>query len=207
MARSGIDQALQHPLAKLWWWGVALLPLAWLVFAVLTDNLGANPAEALIRSSGDWALRGLCITLAVTPLRQLTGWQSLARFRRVVGLFAYFYVAVHVACYAWLDMGWQWHVLLQDLAQRPFIWVGALALGVLTLLAATSPKAIVKSIGGRNWQCLHQGVHLAAWLALLHFFWMRASKNTLQEVWIYAAVIGLLQAWRIVRRWYSTEKR
>ena len=201
MAACAMDRVLQHALAKPLVWFLALLPFCWLTYGALTDALGANPAEALIRSTGNWALRGLCVALAVTPLRQLSGWHALARFRRLLGLFAYFYALLHVACYAWLDMGWKMQALLGDIAQRPFILVGALAILVLSVLALTSPKLVLKSIGGRTWQRLHQGVHLAAWLALLHFFWMRAAKNTQQEVWIYVAVIGLLQAWRVWRRW------
>lgn len=201
MAASRIQQALLHPAAKPLLWLLALLPLAALVYGVVTDSLGANPAEALIRSTGDWALRGLCVALAVTPLRQLSGWNALARFRRLLGLFAFFYVLLHVSSYAWLDMGWNLQALWADVLQRPFIWVGALAALVLLLLAVTSPKAAVRALGGRRWQRVHRGVHLAAWLALLHFFWMRTAKNNLQEVWVYVGVVALLQAWRVWQHW------
>ena len=200
MAISRMDRLLSHPAAKPLVWLLALLPLAWLTYAVLNDGLGANPAEALIRSTGDWALRGLCIALAVTPLRQFWRWNALSRFRRLLGLFAFFYVCLHVLSYAWLDMGWQVQALWNDVVQRPFILVGALAAVLLLLLAVTSPKRVVRALGGRNWQRLHQGIHIAAWLALLHFFWMRAAKNNLQEVWVYAVIIGLLQAWRVWRK-------
>lgn len=200
MAASPVQRALLHGAAKPVVWLLALLPVAWLVHGVLTDNLGANPAEALIRSTGDWALRSLCVVLAVTPLRQLTGWHALARFRRLLGLFAFFYAALHVLSYVWLDMGWEFRALVSDIVQRPFILVGALAALVLLLLAATSPMALVRALGGKRWQRLHLGIHLAAWLALLHFFWMRAAKNDLMEVGIYAAIIALLQSWRLVRQ-------
>lgn len=200
MAISRMDRLLSHPVAKPVVWLLALLPLAWLTYAVLSDGLGANPAEALIRSTGDWALRGLCIALAVTPFRQFLGWNALSRFRRLLGLFAFFYVSLHVLSYAWLDMGWQVQALWNDVVQRPFILVGALAAVLLLLLAVTSPKRMVRALGGRNWHRLHQGIHVAAWLALLHFFWMRAAKNNLQEVWVYAVIIGLLQAWRVWRK-------
>ena len=200
MSVSLMNQVFSHPAVKPMVWLLALLPLAWLTYAAVSDGLGANPAEALIRATGDWALRGLCIALAVTPVRQLLGWNALSRLRRLLGLFAFFYVCQHVLAYAWLDMGWQWQSLWDDVLQRPFIGVGALAVLVLLLLALTSPRAVLRAMGGRNWQRLHQGIHLAAWLALLHFFWMRTSKNNLQEVWLYVAIIGLLQAWRIWRK-------
>lgn len=195
------NAALQHPMAKPVVWLLALLPLAFMVQGVMADSLGANPAEALIRSTGDWALRGLCVALAVTPLRQLVGWPVLARFRRLLGLFAFFYASLHAISYAWLDMGWSWQALWDDVVQRPFILVGALAFGTLLLLALTSPKAVLRTLGGKRWQALHQGVHAAAWLALLHFFWMRTAKNNVQEVWVYLAVVLALQAWRLWRHW------
>lgn len=195
-----MNQVLSHPAVKPVVWLLALLPLAWLTYAAFSDGLGANPAEALIRATGDWALRGLCIVLALTPIRQLFGWNALSRLRRLLGLFAFFYVCLHVLSYAWLDMGWQVQALWDDVIQRPFILVGALAASVLLLLAVTSPKRVVRAMGGRNWQRLHLGIHLAAWLALLHFFWMRAAKNNLQEVWVYVAIIGVLQAWRVWRK-------
>ncbi|MGN1057677.1 MAG: sulfite oxidase heme-binding subunit YedZ [Comamonas sp.] len=201
MAASRVTQALLHGAAKPVVWVLALLPAAWLLYGAFTDNLGANPAEALIRSTGDWALRMLCVALAVTPLRELTGWQALARFRRLLGLFAFFYVLLHVSSYAWLDMGWDGAALVADIVQRPFILVGALAALVLLALAATSSKRMVRALGGRRWQKLHASIHAAAWLALLHFFWMRAAKNQVAEVGVYAAIIAMLQLWRVVRRW------
>lgn len=195
-----VDQALRSRAAKPVVWVLALLPLAVMVWGVVTDSLGANPAEALIRNTGDWALRGLCVALAVTPLRQLFNWNALARFRRLLGLFAFFYAALHVLSYTWLDMGWSLQALWVDVVQRPFILVGALAAMVLLALAMTSPQAVARALGGRRWKALHQGVHAAAWLALLHFFWMRAAKNNEQEVWVYAAIIALLQGWRLWRR-------
>lgn len=203
MVMSRINKGLLHTLAKPVVWLLALLPLVALVYGAVTDSLGANPAEALIRSTGDWALRGLCVALAVTPLRQITGWNALARFRRLLGLFAFFYVVTHAVSYAWLDMGWLLSALLEDVVQRPFILVGVLAAFILLLLALTSPKRVVRAMGGRNWQRLHRCVHLAAWLALLHFFWMRSAKNNLQEVWVYVAIVVVLQAWRL---WYGARR-
>ena len=204
MAQSRWNQWLLRPAVKPVVWLLALLPAAWLVGGALTDTLGANPAEALIRATGDWALRGLCIALAVTPLRQMTGWGALARLRRLLGLFAFFYVVLHVSSYLGLDMGWSFEAMWDDVLQRPFILVGALAAFLLLLLAVTSPRRVVRAMGGRNWQRLHRCVHLAAWLALLHFFWMRDAKNNVFEVWVYVGIVLALQAWRV---WYYVRSK
>lgn len=196
-APARLQALLQHRAAKPAVWCLCLAPLAWLLYALFTQQLGANPAEALLRSTGDWALRGLCLALAITPLRQALGLPALARLRRLIGLFAFFYTVVHVLCYLWLDMGWQWAMALDDLQQHPFILVGTLAALVLLALALTSPHRAVQMLGAKNWQRLHHGVHAAAWLALLHFYWMRLGKNQWAEVAVYAAIVAALQWWRV----------
>ena len=200
-----MNQRLMSPAVKPLVWLLALLPAAWLVLGVFTDGLGANPAETLIRSTGDWALRGLCVALAVTPLRQWTGWSALARQRRLLGLFAFFYVLLHATSYWVLAMGGNWQDVWIDVLQRPFILVGVLAAVLLLLLAITSPKWVLRVMGGRRWQRLHQSIHVAAWLALLHFFWMRDAKNNVVEVAVYAGIVLALQAWRVVH--YLRSKR
>ena len=191
---------LLHPAAKPVVFGLCLLPLAWLVWATATDQLGANPAEALIRATGDWTLRALCLVLAVTPLRVLTATPQLARFRRMLGLFVFFYALLHLLSYAWFDMGFDWAEILRDIAKRPFILVGSLALALLALLAATSFNRAIKALGGRRWQLLHRSVYAVAGLAVLHFFWMRAGKNDFAEVAVYAAILGVLLGWRVWQR-------
>ncbi|MFT3717818.1 sulfite oxidase heme-binding subunit YedZ [Pseudorhodoferax sp.] len=193
-------KALLHPAAKPVVFALCLLPFCWLVFGAFADRLGANPAEHLIRATGDWTLRFLCIVLAVTPLRVLAGWPALARLRRPLGLFAYFYAVLHLLCYAWFDMGFEVPDIAADIAKRPFILAGFAALALLTLLAATSSNRAVKALGGRRWQALHRLVYAAAGLALLHFFWMRAGKNDFAEVAAYAAIVGALWLWRLWRR-------
>ena len=199
MSAQAINAWLLSRWAKPVVWLLALAPAVWLIVAAATDQLGANPAEALIRSTGDWALRGLCVVLAVTPLRQLSGWNALARFRRVLGLFAFFYVLLHVVSYFGLDMGWSLQATWEDIAQRPFILVGALAAVILLLLALSSPLWVLRAMGGKRWQRLHQGIHVAAWLALLHFYWMRDAKNNAAEVGIYAVIVLALQGWRVYK--------
>ena len=191
---------LLHPAAKPVVFGLCLLPLAWLVWATATDQLGANPAEALIRATGDWTLRALCLVLAVTPLRVLTATPQLARFRRMLGLFVFFYALLHLLSYAWFDMGFDWAEILRDIAKRPFILVGSLALALLALLAATSFNRAIKALGGGRWQLLHRSVYAVAGLAVLHFFWMRAGKNDFAEVAVYAAILGVLLGWRVWQR-------
>ena len=189
---------LLHPAAKPVLFVLALLPFAWLVYGAFTDKLGANPAEYLIRSTGDWTLRFLCITLAVTPLRVMTSTPALARFRRMLGLFVYFYVVLHLAAYSWLDMGFEWGDIAKDIAKRPFILVGFTAFVLLTPLAATSFNRAVKALGAKRWQALHRLVYVIAGLGILHFFWMRAGKNDFAEVAVYAAILAVLLGWRVV---------
>ena len=183
-----------------------LAPLAWLVVAAASNALGANPAEALIRSLGEWALRFLCLALAVTPLRQLTGQPALARLRRMVGLWAFAYALLHLLAYAWLDRGLEWSELLADIAQRPFILVGTLAWGLLLLLALTSFDAAIRWLGGKRWRALHRAVYLVVPLALLHFYWMRAGKRNWLEVGVYALVLGLLLGWRAYSAWRARRR-
>ena len=184
-----------------WWFLLALgcLPLAWLVWHALADALGANPAEALIRATGDWALRGLCITLAVTPLRTVLGWPELVRFRRLLGLLTFGYACLHLLCYAWFDMGLEWADIGQDMGKRPFILVGFSAFILLLALAATSFNRAIRWLGAARWQALHRAVYAVAVLAVLHFWWMRSGKQNGQEVLVYGGILLFLLGWRLIR--------
>ncbi|HMN75177.1 MAG TPA: protein-methionine-sulfoxide reductase heme-binding subunit MsrQ [Burkholderiaceae bacterium] len=190
--------ALLHPVAKPLLFALCLLPFAWLVYGAAADALGANPAEALIRGTGDWVLRMLCLTLAVTPLRQWTGRPELARFRRMLGLFTFFYLVLHFLSYAWLDMGFDPQEIARDIPKRPFALVGFAAFVLMLPLAATSFNRAIKALGAKRWQALHKSVYAIALLALLHFFWMRAGKHDFAEVAVYAAIIAVLLGWRLV---------
>ena len=161
---------LMHPLAKPVVFFLCLLPFAWLFYGAFTNNLGANPAEYLIRATGDWTLRFMCIVLAVTPLRVLISTPQLARLRRMLGLFVYFYVVLHLLSYSWFDMGYDVPDIANDIAKRPFILVGFSAFVLLTPLAATTFNRAIKAMGGKRWQALHRSVYAVAGLALLHFF-------------------------------------
>jgi len=196
----GLGGALLHPAAKPLLWLFCMLPMLWLFYAAATDQLGANPAEALSRSTGELTLRFLCMVLAISPLRVVLGLSALARFRRMLGLFVYAYVCLHLLSYAWFDMGFDPMDMARDIAKRPFILVGFIAFLLLTPLALTSFNRAIKAMGARRWQQLHRAVYLVAGLAVLHFFWMRAGKNDFGEVLLYAVIVGALLAWRLWRR-------
>ena len=202
---------LLRPAAKLVVFVLCLLPFAWLlrgaVLSVMGTNvLGANPAETLIRATGDWTLRFLCITLAVTPLRKLAKQPMLARFRRMLGLFTFFYGCVHFLCYSWLDMGLVFDDIVRDIVKRPFILVGTSALLLMLPLAATSFNRAIKALGASRWQALHRAVYAVVLLGLLHFFWMRSAKSNYAEVAVYAAIIALLLGWRVIE-WARSRRR
>ena len=200
-ARSGVPArkrpALLHPAVKPLLFVLCLLPLAWLVVGAATDALGANPAEKLIRATGDWTLRFLCITLAITPLRRWTKQPAMARWRRMLGLFTFFYGCLHFVCYSGLDMGFVFTDITRDIAKRPFILVGTSALLLMTPLALTSFNRAIKALGAARWQALHRAVYAVALLGLLHFFWMRTAKHNYAEVVVYAAIIALLLGSRL----------
>jgi methionine sulfoxide reductase heme-binding subunit len=196
---------LLHPAAKVVVFLSALAPfasLAWATWgAAMGENtLGANPAETLIRATGDWTLRFLCLTLAVTPLRAWLHQPMLLRFRRMLGLFAFFYGVTHFLCYAGFDQGFALDEIVRDIAKRPFILVGSLALLLMAPLAATSFNRAIRALGGRRWQALHRLIYATAGLGLLHFFWMRAGKNNFAEVAVYGTVLAVLLGWRVWHR-------
>jgi methionine sulfoxide reductase heme-binding subunit len=198
-----MKQLLLRPAAKAVLFTACLLPFAWLFYGAWADRLGANPAETLIRNTGDWVLRFLCLTLAVTPLRQLSGWHALARFRRMLGLFSFFYLVLHFLSYAWLDMGFDLDAIVRDIPKRPFALVGFAALLLMLPLAATSFNRAIKALGAARWQALHRLVYAIVLLGLLHFFWMRSAKHDFGEVAVYAVIIALLLGWRLGKAWIA----
>jgi sulfoxide reductase heme-binding subunit YedZ len=194
-----MNALLLHPLARPLVFALSVMPFVWLSLLAATDGLGANPQEALIRSSGDWALRFVCITLAITPLRVMSGLSAVARWRRMLGLFAFFYACVHLLSYAVFDMGLDGPDIVRDIIKRPFILVGTLTFLLLLPLAATSFNRAVRWLGAQRWQRLHRLVYAAALTMLLHFFWMRAGKSDFAEVAAYAALVAFLLGWRLWR--------
>jgi len=178
--------------------GACLAPLALLAWRAGAGRLGANPIEAITHATGDWALRFLLISLAVTPARRITGWNALIRFRRMVGLFAFFYASLHWLTYVWLDQFFDWGHMLKDVGKRPFIAVGSAALLALVPLAATSTTAAIRRLGGRRWQRLHRLAYLAGVLAVVHYYWL--VKADVRRPLAYGAVLAALLGFRLLRR-------
>jgi sulfoxide reductase heme-binding subunit YedZ len=175
---------------------VCLLPLIWLAGRAAAGDLGANPIEAAVRHLGDWSLRMLLAALAVTPLRRLTGWSALARLRRMLGLFAFAYAALHLSAYVALDQFFDWASVWTDIVKRRYILVGAASFVILLALAATSTDGMVRRIGPRRWRALHRLVYAAAPLGALHYFMM--AKTGVQTPLTYGAAAAALLAARVV---------
>lgn len=174
---------------------IALVPLAFLIYRAMTNDLGANPIETINRYTGDWVLRFLMITLAVTPLRRLTGWNGLLRYRRMLGLFAFFYACLHFLSYAWLDQYFVLADIVQDVAKRPYITVGFASFLMLIPLALTSTNAMIRRLGARRWQRLHRLVYLVGIGGVVHFLWL--VKSDIREPLVYAAVLAVLLGFRL----------
>lgn len=175
----------------------ALVPLARLFVLGFLGLLGANPVEFVTHSTGTWALVMLCLTLAITPLRRLTGWNALIRLRRMLGLFAFFYALLHFAIFIWLEHWFDLAAALHDVAERPFITVGFLALLLMVPLAITSTQAMIRRLG-RNWQALHRLIYLIAPLGVLHFWWDKSGKNDFFEPAVYGVVVAVLLLSRVI---------
>jgi sulfoxide reductase heme-binding subunit YedZ len=173
-----------------------LVPLGFLLWKGLNQDLGANPIEVITHSTGRWTLRLLLITLSITPLRRLTGQPGLIRFRRMIGLFAFFYVCLHFVTYIWLDKFFDWHEMLKDIGKRPFITVGFTAFMLLIPLAVTSTRGMIRRLGGRRWAMLHRLIYICAIAGIVHFWW--AVKKDIREPMQYAAVLTLLLGYRLV---------
>lgn len=186
--------------AKPWLFLLGLAPFARWIWLSFTNGLTANPVEFLTRSSGTWTLVCLLVTLAITPLRRLTGQPALVRLRRMCGLFAFFYGAMHFMAWVWWDRGLDPAAMLQDIGERPFITVGFAAFVLMTALAATSTQWAMRKLG-RRWQQLHRAIYLIGLLAILHYWWHKAGKNDLSQPALYAAVLALLLGWRLVVWW------
>lgn len=178
---------------------LSLLPLAWLGWRVGRDDLGANPVETLSHFTGDWSLRFLLLTLAVTPLRRLSGWNEVIKFRRMLGLFAFFYVCLHFGVYLIFDQFFDLNAIFEDIAERPYITVGFAGWLLLVPLAVTSTNGMIKRLG-RHWRRLHRLVYLIGALGVLHFLWL--VKADLTEPLLYAAILGALLGYRLW--WWRT---
>ncbi|MCX9156772.1 sulfoxide reductase heme-binding subunit YedZ [Niveibacterium sp. 24ML] len=194
--------ALQLAAAKSALFLICLLPLGWYLNRLLNDQLGANPIEAITRASGEWTLRLLLVTLAITPLRRLTGWHWLIRLRRMLGLFVFFYASLHLATYLWLDQFFDWAAIGKDILKRPFITVGFAAYLLLVPLALSSHNAVIRWLGGRRWQALHRSIYAIAVLGVVHFWWL--VKRDITEPLIYALILAALLG---ARAWWREQER
>jgi sulfoxide reductase heme-binding subunit YedZ len=175
---------------------LALLPLARLVAGFFLDRLGANPIELITRSTGTWTLTFVLITLAVTPLRTITGMHWLLRLRRMLGLFAFFYACLHFTTYIWFDQFFGWAAIWKDIGKRRFIWMGFSAFVLLIPLALTSTNAAVRRLGAPAWQRLHRLVYVIAICGVIHYWWL--VKKDVTQPMIYGGVLLLLLCFRVV---------
>jgi sulfoxide reductase heme-binding subunit YedZ len=175
---------------------IALSPAAWLTYAMLTDGLGANPIQMLTQETGTWTLRFVAATLAITPLRRLTGWNWLIKFRRMIGLFAFFYGTVHFFTWSWLDQFFDWNAMVKDVVKRPFITVGFTAFVLMIPLALTSTTGWIRRLGGKRWNRLHQLIYVTAILGVIHYYWL--VKADTQRPIRYGVIIGALLIARLI---------
>lgn len=181
---------------------LCLVPFALYLERWFADALGANPIEAITRGSGDWTLRLLLVTLAVTPLRKLTGLNWLLRLRRMLGLFAFFYASLHFTTYLWLDQFFDLQAIAKDILKRPFITVGFAAFVLLVPLAVTSNNFAIRRLGGRRWQSLHRSVYAIAIFGVVHYWWL--VKADIREPLLYAVILTVLLG---LRAWWREQER
>ncbi|HSK19823.1 MAG TPA: protein-methionine-sulfoxide reductase heme-binding subunit MsrQ [Longimicrobiales bacterium] len=184
-------------------WALCLTPAGLLVWRGFTGGLGANPIEFITLRTGFWTLVLLMVTLAITPLRRVTGWNRVIQFRRLLGLFAFFYATLHFLTYVALDLFFDFSAVAADIAKRPYITVGFAAFLLLVPLAATSTKGAIRRLG-RNWLRIHRLLYVSATLAVLHFYWKKSAKSDIAEPLLFAAILAALLLFRIV---YQYRKR
>jgi sulfoxide reductase heme-binding subunit YedZ len=177
---------------------LCLAPLFRLAWRVWNQDVTANPTEFIQHFTGDWAIRLIVATLAVTPLRKLLGVPGLIRFRRMIGLFAFFYACLHVLTYLWLDKLFDFPAMLKDVGKRPFITAGFAAFVCLVPLAATSTAGWIRRLGGKRWQRLHSLVYVTGVAAVAHYYWL--VKSDIRQPMLYGTLVALLLAWRVVSR-------
>lgn len=188
------------------WWVMMLLgltPLIGLAYLLLFDRLGANPIQAIHFYLGDWTLRFLCLSLAISPLRKITTWKWPLGYRRMIGLFTFFYASLHVLNYLWVDHALVWSSIARDIIESPYIIMGVIAYAIVLPMAITSTIAWQKRLG-RNWKTLHRFIYLAAITTMLHYFWH--LKGNLAEPLFYSVILGLLLGFRLLAWWQGKRK-
>lgn len=171
-----------------------LMPIANMAFGGFRAQLGANPIEAITHETGDWTIRLLLATLAITPLRRITGINELISFRRMIGLFAFFYGTLHFLTYIWLDKFFDWHEIVKDVYKRPFITAGFTGFVLMIPLAITSTKGWIRRLG-KKWTMLHRLIYISATAGVVHYIWL--VKKDIRKPMIYASILAVLMLWRI----------
>jgi len=193
--RELLRQVLLSRWCKAVLFAICLVPLVRLVWRGYHGNLTANPVEFVQHFTGDWTLRSLLITLSVTPLRKLLSLPDLIRFRRMLGLFAFFYVCLHFLTYLWPDQNFDLTGMWKDVAKRPFITVGFLGFCLLVPLALTSTKGWIRRLGGKRWQALHRAIYISALCGVIHYYWLVKSDHRLPL--LYGAILAVLLLYRL----------
>jgi sulfoxide reductase heme-binding subunit YedZ len=183
--------------AKVSVFALALAPLAWLIWGAFHSELGGNPVEYITHSTGDWTLRFLLIALLITPLRKLSNQQYLLRFRRMLGLFAFFYGCLHFITYLWLDQSFDLASMTKDILKRPFITVGFIAFVAMVPLAITSTKKMIARLGGKRWQMLHRLIYVSAIAGVVHYWWL--VKSDIRKPLMYGVMLAVLLALRLFK--------
>jgi sulfoxide reductase heme-binding subunit YedZ len=177
---------------------VCLVPALWLGWRALNGDLGANPIEFITHWTGDWTIRFLCITLSITPLRKLLRLPELIRFRRMLGLFGFFYASLHFLTWFVLDKFFDWNEILKDIVKRPFITAGFTAFVLLIPLAVTSTKGWIRRLGGKQWEMLHRLIYVSACAGVVHYYWL--VKSDIRLPIFYGAIVAVLLVYRLVVR-------
>ncbi len=184
---------------------LACVPFLRLIIFAYLDQLGANPLEAITRNTGDWTLYMLCITLSITPLRRLSGWNWLLAMRRMLGLFTFFYASLHFLAFYWFDHFFDVQAMLIDVLKRPFIAMGFATFLLLLPLAVTSTNSMMRRLGKR-WKTLHQLIYLIILTGLVHFWWMRAGKQNFAQPILITVIAVVLLGSRVVMWWQNKKK-
>ena len=186
---------LTSPWTKVAVFAICLLPLGALLWRGFHNGLGANPVEFIQLTTGEWTLRFLVFTLAITPFRRLLNLPDLIRFRRMLGLFAFFYLSIHFLTYLVLDQSFDFAAIAKDIAKRPFITVGFLGFLLLLPMAITSTAGWIRRLGGRRWRMIHRGIYLAAVSGVIHYYWK--VKSDVRMPLFYGALVAILLLWRL----------
>jgi sulfoxide reductase heme-binding subunit YedZ len=176
---------------------LCLLPAVWLVFAAVTDRLSANPIKDITEQTGAWTLRFLLVTLCITPIRKLTGWNNVIKYRRMLGLCAFFYGSLHFLTYAWLDQFFSLPDIVKDVSKRPFITIGFLGFVVLIPLAVTSTKKWIARLGGKRWQLLHRLTYVSGIAGVVHYLWL--VKSDIESPLAYGVLLSVLLGLRVLK--------